>query len=153
MWIIKLAAAYIAAVLTAYAAGAGFYTQQVLVKQTEIGAVYTPAQQVQTYFENFIGLAPAYGLMVAIALLIGFVVAAGVKRIVVPLSPIAYPIAGAAAMYTLIWAIETFVASGGAGAIGGARDALGIGLQMLAGLLGGVVFAVLSSQSQNQSQR
>ncbi|NOX82566.1 MAG: hypothetical protein GXP06_06200 [Alphaproteobacteria bacterium] len=140
MQIIKLAAAYIAAVITAYTAAAGFYTQQVLAKQAEIGAIYTPSQQAQTYFENFIGLVPAYGLMVAIALLVGFVVAAGVKRIVVPLAPIAYPLAGAAAMWTLIWAIETFVAGGGVGAIGGARDALGVGLQMLAGAAGGAVF-------------
>jgi hypothetical protein len=140
MQIIRHAAAFIAAVITAYTVAVGFYTQQVLAKQAEIGAIYTPAQQAQTYFENFIGLAPAYGLMVAIAFLVGFVVAAGVKRIVVPLAPVAYPLAGAAAMWALIWAIETFVASGGVGAIGGARDALGVGLQMLAGLVGGAVF-------------
>ncbi len=140
MRIIKLAVACIAAVIAAYTAAAGLYTQQVLAKQAEIGAIYTPSQQAQTYFENFIGLAPAYGLMVAIALLAGFVVAAGVKRVVVPLAPIAYPLAGAAAMWTLIWAIETFVAGGGVGAIGGARDALGVGLQMLAGAAGGAVF-------------
>ncbi len=140
MQIIKLAVAYIAAVITTYTVAAGFYTQQVLAKQAEIGAIYTPAQQAQTYVENFIGLAPAYGLMAAIALLVGFVAAAGIKRIVVPLAPVAYPLAGAAAMWTLIWAIETFVAGGGVGAIGGARDALGVGLQMLAGLVGGAVF-------------
>ncbi len=143
MQIIKVAAAYIAAVIIAYSLAAAFYTQQVLAKQAEIGAIYTPSQQAQTYFENFIGLAPAYGLMMAIALLIGFVVAAGVKRIAAPLASVAYPLAGAAAMWTLVWTIETFVAGGGVGAIGGARDALGVGLQMLAGLAGGVVFELL----------
>jgi len=142
MRILRMAAAYVAAVITAFTAGSAFYTQQVLAKQAEIGAVYTPAQQAQTYLENFIGLAPAYGLMLAIALLIGFIVAAGVKRILTPLAPIAYPLAGAAAVFTLIWAIETFVASGGVGAIGGARDAMGVALQMLAGCFGGIVFAV-----------
>jgi hypothetical protein len=76
-------------------------------------------------------------------LLVGFLVAAGLKRILTPLAPVAYPIAGAAAVVAAIWLIENVVAGGGVGAIGGARDALGMALQGLAGLAGGTVFAAL----------
>ncbi|MHA7870922.1 MAG: hypothetical protein ACX939_01090 [Hyphococcus sp.] len=142
MGAIRMAAAFVASAVTMYVLAAGFYTQQVLAQQAAIGARYTPAQQLDTYVDNFIGLAPGYGLVLVIALLLGFLVAAGVKRVVTPLAPLAYPLAGAAAVFTAIWSIETFVAGGGVGAIGGARDAVGMGLQCLAGFAGGLVFAV-----------
>ena len=147
MRILRMAAAYIAGVATAFTLGSVFYTQQVLAKQAEIGVVFTAEQQRDAYLANLIGLAPAYGMMLAVALLIGFAVAAGVKRVLKPLAPIAYPVAGAAAVFTLIWSIETFVAGGGVGAIGGARDAFGMGLQMLAGAAGGTVFAFARGRS------
>lgn len=137
MRIIRIVLAYIAATAVAYALASAFFTQRVLAGG--MGAYYTPAQQAQTYYENFLGLAPAYGVVVAVALLLGFVVAAGVKRIVKPLAPIAYPVAGAAAIFAALWLIEYFK---GAGALSGAKDALGVGLQCLAGLVGGVVFAL-----------
>ena len=143
MRIWRLLAAFIASAATAYALASVFYTQQVLAKQAEIGAVYTGAQQVQTYANNLVGLAPAYGAMVAIALLIGFLVAAGVKRILTPLAPVAYPVAGGAAVFLLLWMVENLAIGGGVGAMGGARDALGMGLQTLAGVIGGAVFALL----------
>ncbi len=142
--------AFIAAILAAFVLAVTFYTQQVLTKQEAFGAIYALDQELQVYAYNFAGLAPSYGVGLAVALLVGFFVAVRVKRALPALAPIAYPIAGAAAMFTLIWAIDhtAGAGAGGVGAIGGARDALGIGLQMLAGLLGGVVFAVLCGRSQ-----
>ena len=136
-----MAAAYAAATAAAYALASGFYTQQVLAKQAAIGAVYTPAQQIETYFLNLTGLW-IYGAMIAIALALGFLVAAVVKRVVTPLAPVAYPIAGAAAMFVMLQLIETQL-GGGTGVIGGARDAVGVALQCLAGLVGGGLFALL----------
>lgn len=144
MPILRLAIAYIAAVATAFVAASIFYTQQILAKQAEIGADYTPAQQIDTYAANLVGLAPAYGVVLAIALLAGFIIAAIVKRILKPLAPIAYPLAGAAAVFTALYLIENVMAAGGAGAFGGARGPLGLSLQCLAGAAGGLVFAFLS---------
>jgi hypothetical protein len=143
MRMVRLFWAYVVAALVAFAAAAIFYSQQILAKQAEIGAVYTPAQQIEAYFANAVGLAPAYGAVLAIALLVGFVVAAILKRVLRPVAPIAYPLAGAAAVGTSIVVIENTMAAGGAGAIGGARDALGFGLQCLAGALGGLAFEIL----------
>ncbi|MEM8772043.1 MAG: hypothetical protein AAGD92_10380 [Pseudomonadota bacterium] len=142
MRIVRVAGAFAASVIIAYFFAAVFYTQRVLAKQAEIGALYTPAQQAETYITNLIGLW-LYGAMIAIALLIAFLVAAGVKRVLKPLALVAYPIAGAAAIYVLLTLVEAQL-GGGAGIIGGARTALGVGLQCLAGFLGGTAFAVLT---------
>ena len=142
MGALRLFLSYVIAAIVAYTAAAAFYTQQILSKQAEIGAVYTAAQTRETYLDNFLGLTD-YGLVLAIALLTGFIVAAGFKRVVRPLAPLAYPIAGAAAVVMAIYLIETLMAGGGAGAIGGARGPVGLALQGLAGAIGGLVFETL----------
>lgn len=146
MAVLRILLGYLVSVLTTYVAATGFYTQQVIAKQAEIGAVYTFDQQVETFTQNLTGLAQAYGGVLAVALLIGFLVAAVLKRILKPLAPIAYPVAGAAAVATAVWAIENLVLGGGLGAVGGARDAIGLALQSLAGALGGLVFAVVTAR-------
>lgn len=135
--------AFVAAVVVAFVAAAWFYTQQVIAKQAAIGAEYTHAQKMLAVHENLLGLAPAYGPIVAIALAVGFLVAWGVKKVVRPLAPVAYPVAGFAAIVTTIWLIENVVLGGGVGVIGGARDAGGMALQGAAGALGGLVFALV----------
>ena len=143
MKFIRTIAAFIAAATTAYLLAATFYTRQILMKQAEIGAHYTQAEVVETYLANVTGLAPAYGLVLTIGLLIAFIIAWGVKRILRPLARVAYPVAGAAAVFTAIYLIENVMAGGGAGAIGGARSGLGLALQCLAGAVGGFVFSIL----------
>ena len=146
---IRMIGAYLASVVVAFVLASIFYTQQVLAKQAAIGAVYSREQQIATYTDNLIGLAPAYGVVLALALLIGFIVAAGVKRVLKPLAPIAYPTAGAAAVFTALWMIENVGPLSGVGAIGGARDAFGIALQCAAGFAGGVVFALTRGASRS----
>lgn len=139
----KLAVAFLASSITTFVAASVFYTQQVLAKQAEIGVVYTPAQTFQTLIDNITGLAPSYGLVLTAGLLIAFPVAALLKRVLKPLARIAYPLAGAAAVLTAIYLIENVVATGGVGALAGARGSVGMLLQALAGFAGGAVFEVL----------
>lgn len=138
------AVAFVAAVIVAYGLASVFYTMRVLAEQAAIGARYTPAQQVETYLINLTGLW-VYGLMIAIALLIAFVAAALIRRAAGPLRPVAYPVAGGAAIFVLLSAVESQL-GGGAGIIGGARTASGVALQCLAGVAGGVVFALASAR-------
>ena len=133
--------AFVAAAIATYVAASSFYTQQILAKQAAIGAQYTAAQSFETYRENFLGLG-FYAVVLTIALALGFIVAFGVKRVLRPLARVAYPVAGASAVLVAIFLIES-VLGGGAGVIGGARDAVGMGLQALSGAVGGVVFALL----------
>lgn len=147
MTVMRTIAGFLLATATTYILAVAFMTQQVIEKRAAIGAHYTQAQQFSTFTENLTGLAAAYGVVVMIALLLGFAVAAGVKRILKPLAPIAYPVGGAAAVFTAIYLIENTIAAGGVGALEGARGAVGIGLQCLAGFVGGVVFALISRRS------
>ncbi|MEL6113480.1 MAG: hypothetical protein AAFR20_11820 [Pseudomonadota bacterium] len=144
MTFLRIIFGYILAVIVAVLAASTFYSHQVLAKQEAIGVEFTGAQRLQAYTDNLIGLAPSYGGVVAIGLLIAFPVAAGLKRVLKPLAAIAYPAAGAAALFTVVWSIENLMAGGGTGAIGGARDAVGMGLQAVAGALGGLTFALVS---------
>lgn len=141
----RTAFAFILTVLTAYVLAVGFYTQQVIASQSFIQ--YSRAQQVETFVYNLSGLW-LYGAIIAIALLIGFVVAAIVKRVLTPLAAIAYPVAGALAIPLTVVLIEQ-VLGGGAGIMSGARGTVGLALQGLAGLAGGVVFAFLRPHTNN----
>ncbi|MGE0408166.1 MAG: hypothetical protein AB7P23_02760 [Amphiplicatus sp.] len=141
----RMIGAFVAAAAVAYVAAVVFFTQQVIAKQAAVGARYTLSQQAETYLANFTGLG-LYGAVLTTGLLIGFLVGALARRFVRPLARIAYPLAGAAAVWTAITLIETRL-GGGAGVIGGARDALGLALQCGAGALGGVVFAALRPHS------
>lgn len=131
--------AFALAVAVAYALSTLFYTQQVIAKMAAIGAVYSTAQKVDMAAQNFTGLwqmAP----VIAFAFLIAFPVAFLLKRALTPLAPVAYPLAGAAAMLCMLAAIEGLL-GGGAGVMAGARGPVGLALQALAGCLGGAAFA------------
>ncbi len=138
---LKTLVAYMLSVAATYVLSTAFYTQQVIAKMAAVGAEYSTQQQIDTFFDNFTGLW-ILGAMIAIALLIGFTVAFFVKRVLKPLAFVAYPAAGAVAMLTMLVLIEQQL-GGGAGIVGGARDATGLALQALAGLIGGGVFAGL----------
>ena len=141
MRIMKTIGAFIVAVATTYALAAVFYTMRVLAGQSAFGATYTPAQQIDTFILNAGGLW-IYGVLITIALGVAFPIAWGAKKILTPLAPVAYPIAGAAAIFALLTLIETQL-GGGAGIIGGARTPLGVALQCFAGFVGGGAFALL----------
>lgn len=139
--VIKTAIAYLLSIIVTYVLSVAFYTQQVIAKMQAVGAVYSSQQQINTFADNLTGLWQL-AAMIAIALLVAFVVAYFVKRILKPLAPAAYPLAGGAAILLMLYLIEQQL-GGGAGVIGGARDATGLALQSLAGFLGGAVFAFM----------
>lgn len=147
MQILRNAKAFIPAALIGYVLMAVFYTQQVVSKQIAFGADYSASQQAATYLYNFLGLAPAYGAVSIIGMALGFFIASKVKKVLVPLAPVAYPMGGAAAVYTVIWLIDHTAGAGGVGAIGGARDALGLSLQCLGGFVAGVIFEWLRAKN------
>lgn len=139
--------AFLAAAIVTFVISGGFYTQQVLAEQAAIGATYTPPQTVEAYWRNYLGLLggsmPSFAMITTIAMAIGFAVAAPLKRVLKPLAPVAYPIAGAASLTGVIWIIENAIGGGGVGAIGGARGVIGMALQGVAGAAGGFVFDLM----------
>jgi len=141
MRIIKAIFAYIIAVLTATGLASIFNSHQILAGHKALGADIPMSDQLTTYWSDLLYFTPTYGMMIAIAFAVGFGVAFLLKRVLKPLAPVAYPIAGAAAVGTLLLAIE--LTYPGVGVIGGARTTLGILLQCLAGMIGGAVFMAL----------
>ena len=84
-----------------------------------------------------------YFAIIAIGFLIAFPIAAGLKRLLPGLAGIAYPLAGAAAIGTALGLMLTLL---GIVPISGARSTLGFAAQMLAGGVGGYVFALTATR-------
>lgn len=76
--------------------------------------------------------------VIAIGLGIGFLVAAVLKKILVPLASIAYPAAGAVAMLTPLLLMKNVF---GVFPILGAQTSTGLVLQIVAGIFGGLIFS------------
>ncbi|MEL7198805.1 MAG: hypothetical protein AAGL10_10870 [Pseudomonadota bacterium] len=87
-----------------------------------------------------------YFIIICVALLLGFLIATLVKRFLPGLARIAYPVAGAAAMGMVLGLMyvqfQTIP-------ISGARSVLGVAAQMVAGGIGGWIFAKLASPRQS----
>lgn len=132
---------FVVSVVITYFLATLFYTQQILSGYQAIGAVITTQDQLTTFVENFAGLT-IYGVILTIALLVGFLVAWLLKKILRPLALVAYPVAGGVSVFVTIILIESQL-GGGAGIIGGARTTIGMALQALAGLVGGIAFELL----------
>lgn len=141
MKIARTIGAFLVATAVTYLLASIFYTARILAGQSAFGVKYTPAQQIETFIANVTGLG-IYGVLIAVALCIAFLVAWGAKKVLPLLAPVAYPVAGAAAIFVLLMLVETQL-GGGAGIIGGARTPTGVALQCLAGLVGGGLFTLL----------
>jgi hypothetical protein len=145
--ILRYAAAFIAAAVVTYALAATFYTQVDLNELASVGfpaplgvRLSESARNIAGMTESrFGGFEASYAGVITLGLAIAYATALGVKALLKPLAPIAYPTAGAAALGVIVWLV---VATQGWDYLAGARGTLGVGLQMLAGLLGGVVFAL-----------
>ena len=85
----------------------------------------------------------AYLVIVAIALLIGFLIATILKRFLPNLAKVAYPIAGATAIAVALGAMYIMFQTI---PISGARSTMGFLAQMFAGAIGGWVFARIAVQ-------
>lgn len=151
MAMFRVLAAFLVSLLGAVTAGSAFASLMVQNAQIAVGGEYTTADRIAGFTEDYQGLVVgtlfqngmpgSYTLVIAIALAVGFLVAFGMKRLIKPLAPIAYPLAGAAAVaLTLALMSMQFYSTT---PIAGARGPLGFGLQMLAGAIGGMIFAAL----------
>lgn len=94
-------------------------------------------------FSDLVGMetnVPPYGALTSIALLIAFVAAGFLARFT-GLRTIVFAVAGAVAIFVLFFLLKSQLGTVG---VFGARGTVGLGLQMTAGLIAGVVFALLT---------
>lgn len=91
--------------------------------------------------------APLYGLFILIALLIAFLASALLYRGIKFGRLIIFTVAGGVAIWVMLWAMEQVFF--GVPIVAGARDGVGLTLQIFAGGLGGLLFSFLSQSKKN----
>ena len=138
----RLFLAWILATLTTIAIGVFFQTQNVISKLGDIGADVSLGERLSMTGYDIQHLGSLYGIFILAAFLIAFLMGGLVFHFAKFGRPIVYAVAGAVAILVMLFAMKANFFD--IHIIAGARDMVGIGLQMLAGAIGGFVFARFS---------
>lgn len=145
MGLFRLLAAFAAAVLVMTVLGSLAQTQFVIAALKRTGAPVGWGERLAMSGADLIGFAPLYAALIAIGFLIAFAAAALVLRLVALPRTQIYGLAGAACVaLMLVLMREVFF---GIPLLAGAREPLGFAAQAGAGLIAGVVFALLTRPS------
>ena len=137
----RIVGGFIAAVLVTFATASFAHTHFVIQGLRAVGAEVPPSVALATAGGDLAGLAPSFGVVVAIALLLGFLVAGIARRFIKLPRPIAFALAGGAALATALWLMHR---SYEITPIASARTWPGFLALCAAGALGGLVFASVS---------
>jgi len=129
--------AWFAAWLATYLLASIFHTQMVLVGLTAIGVEVPLSERVATTAYDIYGLFLTYGLALVAASGLAMLITVGVWRLVGRLLFLP-ALAGGAAIFTALMVMQPIMY---VTLIAGARGAVGMTLQVLAGVIGGVVFS------------
>jgi len=140
--IIKRIGAWLAAVIAVVILGVAIQTQNVIARLGNLGADVGFGDRLSMTAYDISHLGSLYGIFIAIALAIAFLAGGVVFRVAKFGRPLIYSVAGGIAILIMLFAMKR--AFFDIHIIAGARDGLGITLQMLAGVIGGWVFAHLT---------
>ena len=140
--IIKRIGGWLAAVLTTVVLGVFLQTQNVLSRLEGVGADVGFMERISMSFYDLRYLGSLYIIFISMALAIAFLFGGLVFRFAQFGRPLIYAVAGSTAMLVMLFGMKQ--AFFDVQMIAGARDAVGMGLQMIAGAIGGVVFALVS---------
>ena len=144
MAIIRIAAAWLAAVVFMALAGTAAQTGFVLAALADVGAPITAGDALGMILADWAGLAPIYGALIAIA----FVIAFSAGGLVVRFSPLprllVYAAAGLVAIAAMLAAMEPVFF--GIQPIAGARSLAGQTAQAGIGGLSGLIYAAVSAR-------
>lgn len=138
----KYVVSWLAAVITTGVLGVVLQTQNVISRLDGIGADINLGERLSMTAYDVIHLGGLYGIFIALALIIAFLAGGGVYRIAKFGRPVVYIVAGAIAMVVMLFAMQKVFF--GVPLIAGARSGFGIAMQMLAGGMGGYMFARVS---------
>ena len=137
----RMIGGFIAAVLVALVAASIAHTHFTIQGLRAVGAEVPPAMALDTVGGDLVGLAPSFGAVIAIALLLGFLVAGLARRFIKLPRAVAFALAGGAALGTALWLMRL---SYEITPLGSARSWAGFLTLCAAGALGGLVFASVS---------
>lgn len=140
MKLTKVFLAYLLSVATTTIVGSVSATQFVLAELPKMNIAVPMGLRVETTVHDILGMSPTFSPIVAVALLVGFLVAGLFTRFL-PLPKHGwYWIGGAIAMISALLLVKAAL---GGTPVAGARTQAGLLAQGFAGLMGGWVFAKL----------
>lgn len=128
--------------LLAFLLASFFHTLSVQNHLTEIGIEIQLADRLTMIMKDMLGLAPTYGVVIAIALMLGFTLINPVARRIPLVVPYKYVFAGGVSFALMLLAMEPLM---NITVIAGARGS-GFYLQCFAGVIGGWLFGYLLKQ-------
>ena len=145
MAFVRILIGYLLSVVIATAVASLFQTQMVISKLGAAGLAVSSQTRLNMSLEDIVGLAPQFGGVVAIGFAVAFLIAAALKRVAKQPAPIAYPLAGAAAIALALILMPFLLKLNGLTPLAGTRGAMAFALQCVAGAIGGLVFAGFAS--------
>lgn len=139
---LKRIGSWLTAILIVVILAVTLQTQNVIARLGKLGANIGFGDRLSMTAYDISHLGSLYGIFIAIALAIAFLASGLLYRFTKFGRPVIYALAGAVAILIMLLAMkQTFF---DVHIIAGARDGFGIALQMLAGAIGGWVFAHLT---------
>mgnify|MGYP000462892146 FL=1 len=123
-----------------------FHSQYVVNQLVNVGVVVGLSDRASLTFDDWLGLLPTYGAIIALALAIAFFVTAKLNKKFKKYSTQLFVIAGIVAFAIVLIAIESIM---NIHIIAGARG-WGFYAQLLAGAVGGFTFSQLFKATKNQ---
>ena len=124
------------------------HSQFVLYELGALNVDITLGDRLYMTTQDILGLFPIYGSVVFIGLLIAFLIAFLIRKFMNITTWHLYTLAGATAMLAIVMIMDSLL---NLAFLAGARSTSGIVFQVLAGLIGGAVFAYLRKQKQATS--
>jgi len=138
MWVLRVALAFILAVIVATVLGAVAHTQFVLARLSGLGVDISLGERLSMTLHDIVGMAPLFGAIVGAGFIVAMSAAALVFKLAGTQRTLIYVVAGAVSLgVTLMVMNAVFEIT----AIAGARSTLGFLAQMAAGAVGGMTFA------------
>jgi hypothetical protein len=139
LFLTRILPSFLVAWLLTFTLASLFHSQYVVNQLVNVGVVVGFADRVNLTFDDWLGLLPTYGAIIAVALIIAFFVTWFISKKLKAHYAGLFVIAGIAAFATALIAIESIM---NITIIAGARG-WGFYLQLLAGAVGGYTFAQL----------
>jgi len=142
-WLFRKALLLIPAVISTVIIGSVISSNRVINILDDIGSKTNFGDRLSMSFYDVTHFGTLYGPFIFLAFTVAFLAAWKIFDVMKVARTLIYVAAGAIAMFVMLWAMEQVFF--GVPIVAGARDGFGLILQMLAGGVGGFIFAKLTS--------
>lgn len=141
---LKFIIGWVFGAVTTTAVGVLLQTQNVIARLNDIGADVGIGQRLSMTVYDLIHFGSLYIIFVSLGTLVAYLLGLVVYRFAGFGRPVVFGVAGAVAMLVMLLLMKQ--AFFGVQMVAGARDGFGIAMQMVAGALGGLIFAQLTAR-------